>query len=79
VDEEETFTSSQVSEITGISDQTIKNWERQKLIGPIKRDWKRWRIYTQKDIDKIIAIRDSKISKKKQKQKSRKYGKYHSW
>ncbi len=59
--EEETFTISQASEMTGVSDQTIKIWEKLEKIGPIKRDWKGWRIFTRKDIEDIIRVRDSNI------------------
>lgn len=50
------FTTDQVCELLDISKATLLRWERDGVIAHIARDWRSWRVYTQKDVDKIKKI-----------------------
>lgn len=45
-----------VADILDVSSRTIKNWEKNGWIPKARRNRFNWRIYTQSEIDKIVAI-----------------------
>lgn len=53
------YTVKKVAEIVGVSRDTILRWERIGLIKRAKRDFRNWRIYTQDDVDQILAMVNS--------------------
>lgn len=52
---EKFYRIKEVSEMTGVHPQTLRNWEREGLIDPIRISGNH-RLYTQKEIDKIGEI-----------------------
>ncbi len=49
-------TITEVAKILRISPGTIKKWEEMGKVKKAKRDKRGWRIYDQKDTDKLIAF-----------------------
>jgi len=37
----------------GVTARTLKRWEQEGHIDPAKRDYRKWRIYTEEDVDVI--------------------------
>ena len=47
----------EVAQIFGVSSQTLRQWEAQKLIPPAKRKFiARWRVWTDEDIKTIEQV-----------------------
>lgn len=53
------YTVKEVAEIVGVSRDTILRWERVGLIKKAKRDFRNWRVYTQDDVDEVLAMVNS--------------------
>jgi len=47
------YTSQQICNKLDISKKTLYNWEKVGLIPKIERDWRKWRIYSEKDLEQI--------------------------
>ncbi|MEW6324063.1 MAG: MerR family DNA-binding transcriptional regulator [Nitrospirota bacterium] len=47
-----------------ISKATLFRWERDGLISSIGRDWRNWRLYTEKNIQEIKAIMRGRNAKR---------------
>ena len=50
---EKMMTITEVAKMLGISPRTIERWEE---TGKVKRDQRGWRVYNQKDAEKLIAF-----------------------
>ncbi len=50
------MTITEVAKMLRISPGTIKKWEEMGKVKKAKRDKRGWRIYDQKDTDKLIAF-----------------------
>lgn len=47
-----------------ISKATLFRWERDGLISSIGRDWRNWRLYTEKNVQEIKAIMRGRNAKR---------------
>jgi len=50
------YTSHEVCEKLDVCKKTLFNWEKEGLIPRISRDWRKWRIYSDQDIEKIKKV-----------------------
>ena len=46
-----------------ISKATLFRWESEGLISSVNRDWRNWRVYSEKNISEIKSIIKSKLIK----------------
>jgi DNA-binding transcriptional MerR regulator len=56
------YTAHEVSKLLDVSKKTLFNWERKGLIPKIQRDWRRWRLYTADDVERIRLVIEQKQS-----------------
>jgi len=47
-----------------ISKATLFRWEREGLISNVGRDWRNWRLYTDKNVQEIKTIMRGRTSKR---------------
>ena len=47
------YTSQQVCNKLDVCKKTLYNWEKVGLIPKIERDWRKWRIYSERDLEQI--------------------------
>ncbi len=52
----EMMTITEVAKMLGISPSTIKKWEEMEKAKRAKRDQRGWRVYDQKDAEKLMAL-----------------------
>ena len=57
-DERKTFSTKEVADIVGVHKNTILNWIRDGKIPDARRDWKSYRIWTQRDLDRLIEFKN---------------------
>ncbi|NCU32582.1 MAG: MerR family transcriptional regulator [Candidatus Moranbacteria bacterium] len=50
------MTITEIADILGISPKTIARWEKVGKIQKAKRDWRGWRVYTEKDLFQIKSF-----------------------
>ncbi|HDY64641.1 MAG TPA: hypothetical protein ENH84_00205 [Phycisphaerae bacterium] len=49
--------TSQVARAVGASKNTLLRWIADGLIPDVQRDWRGWRVWSQRDIDNAIAFK----------------------
>lgn len=47
---------NEVAEKLGVHQGTIRNWERRGKIEPPQRDWINRRVFTEKDLEKLLEM-----------------------
>jgi DNA-binding transcriptional MerR regulator len=52
------LTITQIAEQVGVTSRTIKRWEESGKIKKANRDWRGWRVYSQKDLNEIKRFHD---------------------
>jgi phage antirepressor YoqD-like protein len=52
----EQFTIHHLAKLLGVSEKTLKKWEREKKIPEARRSSFGWRVYTKGEMDKIAKI-----------------------
>ena len=57
---EETFWTKEVADVIGVHKNTILNWIREGKVPDVRRDWKGYRIWTSKDIEKLLKVKSRK-------------------
>lgn len=50
------YTSQEVCEKLDICKKTLFTWEKEGLIPRVSRDWRRWRIYNDEDLENIKKV-----------------------
>ena len=50
------YKTNDICEIFDISKATLFRWEKEGLISGVGRDWRNWRLYTDRTIDEIRKI-----------------------
>ena len=53
INEDKGIKAIQVCQLFDISKATLFRWEREGVIARPTRDWRNWRLYTQKNVDEI--------------------------
>ncbi len=53
---EKMMTITEVAKMLRISPRTIERWEKTGKVKKAKRDQRGWRVYNQKDAEKLIAF-----------------------
>ncbi|MCD6228576.1 MAG: hypothetical protein DRP68_06370 [Candidatus Omnitrophota bacterium] len=53
------LTITQVAKKVGVVPKTIIRWEKAGKIRRAKRDWRGWRVYTQKELEELKNFRNS--------------------
>ena len=48
--------TSEVAKKIGVTAGTLRVWERRRLIGPIKKDARGWRTWSEKDLAACLAL-----------------------
>jgi DNA-binding transcriptional MerR regulator len=61
--DEEYFSISDACALSGLSPQTLKTYESQRVLGPIKRDSRGVRLYTMRDIEQARQINESRLAR----------------
>ncbi len=69
--ENKRYYARDICRIFDISKATLFRWEHEGLITGVQRDWRNWRIYTQRNIEEIRKIIKAKKEKKDVLQKER--------
>ena len=60
IQEEETFTTKQAADMIGVHKNTILNWIRDGKIPDARRDWKGYRIWSARDIENLLKMKNKK-------------------
>ena len=60
MEEKKILTPSEICKIAGISKNTLFDWEKKELIPKAKRDWRGWRVFSEKDLQKVLEIKNTK-------------------
>ena len=60
IDGETYLTAKDVCARLNVSKKTLFKWEKMGLIPPVYRDWRNWRLYTDRDVQQIIKVMESK-------------------
>jgi DNA-binding transcriptional MerR regulator len=50
------YKTQDICEIFDISKATLFRWERDGLISSVGRDWRNWRLYTERNVQEIRAM-----------------------
>lgn len=50
------YKTQEICHLFDISKATLFRWERDGLISSVGRDWRNWRLYTEKNVQEIKAI-----------------------
>ena len=53
------YTTAQAAKIAGVSKNTLLEWLQRDHVPEPERDWRGWRRWTQADIDRVLAYRDT--------------------
>jgi len=53
------LTITEAAKVVGVSSKTIVRWEVCGKVRRSKRDWRGWRVYDKKDIQKLKKFRDT--------------------
>lgn len=64
----ERFTIKIAAEKVGVSYKTIMRWEETGRIDGIKRDYKGWRMYTEKDVERMKKIKETLLDEEEYQQ-----------
>lgn len=54
------LTPSEICKKAGISKNTLIDWEKKDLIPKAKRDWRGWRVFSEKDLKEVIKFKNTK-------------------
>ncbi|MEK6657609.1 MAG: MerR family transcriptional regulator [Nitrospirota bacterium] len=57
------YKTNEICDIFDISRATLFRWEEEKLISNVGRDWRNWRVYSEKNIKEIEGIIRKKSGK----------------
>lgn len=55
---QEVYTTQQVADIVGVHKNTVLNWIKTGKMDDVRRDWKRHRIWTKRDLQRLIEIKN---------------------
>lgn len=53
------FTITEVAEKIGVVPKTIIRWEKAGKVRKAKRDWRGWRVYSQRELKELQSFRNS--------------------
>lgn len=53
------MTITDVAERIGVTTKTIIRWEKAKKVGLAKRDWRGWRFYEKKDLQRLKDFKET--------------------
>ena len=53
------FTTAEAAERVGVCKNTLLRWIKLGLVDEVSRDWRQWRVWSQDDVDRAKAFRDS--------------------
>ena len=53
------YTTAQAAKAAGIGKNTLIEWLQKGYVPEPERDWRKWRRWTQKDIDRVIAHKNA--------------------
>jgi DNA-binding transcriptional MerR regulator len=59
----EYFSLSDAAALSGLSTQTLKTYEQQGVLGPIKRDSRGTRLFTLKDIEQAKKVNEARLAR----------------
>ena len=57
------FSTVEAAKFVGVSKNTLLRWLDEGLINDVQRDWRGWRVWTRKDIERIKAFQVAYHSK----------------
>ena len=69
------YTTVEVSKRLSICKSTLLRWIREDLISDVGRDWRGWRVWSEKDINKAKAFMEAYHSQPKRRQRRRLFSK----
>jgi DNA-binding transcriptional MerR regulator len=55
------MTITEVADRIGVTPKTIVRWEKAGKINRSKRDWRGWRVYDKKDLQKLRSFKETII------------------
>jgi len=55
------MTITETAKVVGVSPKTIVRWELSGKVKRSKRDWRGWRVFDKKDIQRLKKFRDTII------------------
>jgi len=55
----EIITITEAARDIGVVPKTIVRWEKAGKVGPAKRDWRGWRVYSKREVEELRKFRNS--------------------
>lgn len=69
------YTTDEVARRIGVCKSTLLRWIREDLISDVGRDWRGWRMWSEKDINKAKVFMEAYHSQPKRRQRRRPFSK----
>ena len=68
-------TTAEVAKRVGVCKRTLLRWVQEGLMPDVERDWRGWRVWSEKDINKTKAFMEAYHSQPKRRQRRRFFSK----
>jgi excisionase family DNA binding protein len=52
------FTTQEVADIVGVHKNTVLNWVKTGKVPDARRDWKKYRVWSEKDVQRLIECKN---------------------
>ena len=52
------FTTQEVADMVGVHKNTVLNWVKSGKVPDARRDWKKYRVWSEKDVQRLIEYKN---------------------